>query len=148
MARNVGDVRRNILSYEDFKKLPNRPKLKTAKMKLKAYNGGNVEVKGTYRNKTVKALFVISPSNVKPILGRNFSEKLELVKKIFAVDKSHCDEKDAIKDSKYSKEVLFEKYPDCFEGLGCLPQTVKIQLREDASPVIEPCRKIRSAQHN
>ena len=84
----------NVLSYEEFRTLKNKPKLKQSKTKLKAYNGGDVEVKGQcilslkYKEKSVKALFIISPDNVKPILGRELSEKLNLVKRTFSVEQS------------------------------------------------------------
>ena len=142
----------NVLSYEEFRTLKNKPKLKQSKTKLKAYNGGDVEVKGQcilslkYKEKSVKALFIISPDNVKPILGRELSEKLNLVKRTFSVEQSNSRNK--LNRSRYNTAKLCEKYADCFEGLGCLPNSVKIQLREDATPVVEPCRKIPFAQYD
>lgn len=65
-----------------------------------------MEVKGQcifslkYKNKTVKALFLISPNDVKPIVGRNLSEKLELVKKVFTVEQSK--ESDSVKEANIS----------------------------------------------
>ncbi|CAB3980368.1 Hypothetical predicted protein [Paramuricea clavata] len=50
--------------------------------------------------------------------------------------------------SRYNNAKLSEKYADCFEGLGCLPHTVRIELRDDATPVVEPCRTIPFAQYN
>jgi hypothetical protein len=34
-----------------------------------------------------------------------------------------------------------EKYPELFKGIGCLPVEHKIQLRENAQPVIKPARR-------
>ena len=143
----------NVMSFNKFNTLRNKPKLKQSTTKLKAYNGGEVNVKGQcilslkYKgDKTVKALFLISPDDVKPILGRDLSEKLNLVQKTFSVEQSNNPNQS--NTSKYDTEKLSEKYEDCFEGLGCLPNTVKKDLREDATPVVKPCRKIPFAQHD
>jgi hypothetical protein len=37
---------------------------------------------------------------------------------------------------------ILSEYPDLFQGFGCLPGEVKIQLKNDAEPVIEACRKV------
>ena len=119
--------------------------MKQSKTKLKAYNGGDVHVQGqcilslTFKENSVKALFLISPDDVRPIMGRELSEKLNLVKRTFSVE--HANISKNLTGNKYNKAKLCEKHQDCFEGLGCLPHTVKIQLRDDATPVVEPCRK-------
>lgn len=73
------------------------------------------------------------------------SEKLNLVQRTFPVEQenSSCN----LTGSKYNKAKLCEKYQDCFEGLGCLLHSI-IELRDDAMPVIEPCRKIPFAQYD
>jgi hypothetical protein len=82
----------NVISYNEFKTLQNKPKLKQSKTKLKAYNGGDVQVQGQcilylkFKEKSVKALFLISPDDVKPIFGRELSEKLNLVKRTFSIE--------------------------------------------------------------
>lgn len=35
-----------------------------------------------------------------------------------------------------------EKYKDCFEGLGCMPDTYSIKTDPEVRPVIYPPRKI------
>ena len=133
----------NILSFSDYKKIKSRPKLKESKVKLTAYNGGTVPVKGQcildvqYKDQKYKVLFIISDSEVKPILGRKACDKMNLVKRVLSV--SH--------DTAKSSVDLFGDYPDLFEGLGCLPGKVKIKLQDDAQPVVEPCRKVPFAQH-
>ena len=79
-------------------------------------------------------------------MGRELSEKLNLVKRTFSVE--HTNSSKNLTGSKYNKAKLCEKYQDCFEGLGCLPHTVKIQLRDDATPVVEPCQKIPFALYD
>ena len=100
----------------------------------------------TFKENSVKALFLISPDDVKLIVGRELSEKLNLVKRTFSVE--HTNRSKNLTGSKYNKAKLCEKYQDCSEGLGCFPHTVKIELRDDATPVVEPCRKIPFAQYD
>ena len=111
----------NVMSFNKFNTLKNKPKLKQSKTKLKAYNGGEVNVKGQcilslkYKgDKTVKALFLISPDDVKPILGRDLSEKLNLVQKTFSVEQSN--DPNQSNTSKYDTEKLSEKYEDCLKA--------------------------------
>ena len=107
------------MSYNQTFKI--KPKLKQSKTKLKAYNGGDVNVQGecilslTFKEKSVKALFLISPDDVKPIVGRKLSEKVNLVKRKFSVE--HANSSNNLTGSKYNKAKLCEKYQDCFEGV-------------------------------
>ncbi len=39
------------------------------------------------------------------------------------------------------EEHIMDEYQELFKGLGCVPGEISIQLRPDAEPVIEPCRK-------
>ena len=43
---------------------------------------------------------------------------------------------------------FFEKYSDCFNGLGYLPNVVNIELVADAVPVVEYCRKVPFALYD
>ena len=66
----------NILPLDDFNSLQNRPNLRQTQVKLTAYNGEDIPVKGQavlalkHRGHTQRALFVICPGQVQPILGR------------------------------------------------------------------------------
>ena len=93
----------------------------------------------SHKGKTLRTLFVISPSNVKQILGRKTSENLGLVKRVFVVEKEAATS---------DEQQFFEKYSDCFKGIGCLPNIVNIELVADAVPVIEYCRKVPFALYD
>ena len=84
------------------------------------------------KGKTLRTLFVISPSNVKPILGRRTSENLGLIRRVLVVEKETATS---------DEQQFFEKYSDCFKGLGCLPNVVNIELVADAVPVVEYCQQ-------
>ena len=61
-------------------------------MKVTAYNGEDIPVKGQavlelkHRGHTQRALFVICPGQVQPILGRNMCDDMGLVKRVLAVE--------------------------------------------------------------
>ncbi|EDO31752.1 predicted protein [Nematostella vectensis] len=42
------------------------------------------------------------------------------------------------------KDEIMNEFADVFEGIGCLPVTYKIKLKDDANPVIHPARKVPS----
>ena len=125
----------NILPLADFNSLKDRPKLRqTQQVKLTAYNGEDIHVKGQavlalkHRGHTQRALFVICPGQVQPILGRKMCDDMGLVKRVLAVEQK--------------EEKFMDEYEDLFKGLGCVPGEISIKLRPDAEPVVEPCRKV------
>ena len=124
----------NILPLADFNSLKDRPKLRQTQVKLTAYNGEDIPVKRQavlalkHRGHTQRALFVICPGQVQPILGRNMCDDMGLGKRVLAVEQK--------------EEKFMDEYEDLFKGLGCVPGEISIQLRPDAEPVVEPCRKV------
>lgn len=130
----------NILPKSEFNKLHVKSKLKPTTVKLTAYAGGEIPVIGqcvlTVEHKGLfrRALFIISPANVQPLLGRRMSDNIGLIKRLLSVN------------SKQEVNV-FSEFPDLFKGLGCLKTRVNIKLREGCTPVGEPCRKIPFALH-
>ncbi|XP_041349296.1 uncharacterized protein K02A2.6-like [Gigantopelta aegis] len=130
----------NILGYKDFQNLLQKPKLNSSKVLLKAYDGGNVPVKGQcvlelcYKDSRYRALFIISDEDVRPILGCKSCEKMGLVKRVLSLE--------------HHIETDIKEYADTFEGLGCLPGKVSIKLHNDAIPVVEPCRKVPFALYD
>ena len=77
-------------------------------------------------------MLLIVDMSVKPILGLQACQRLNLVKRVFVVSSKPANDHDS----------LMEEYSDCFEGLGCLPGEYKIQVDENVPPVVRPCRKI------
>ena len=124
----------NILPLDDFKRLQNRPNLRQTQVKLTAYNGEDIPVKGQaglalkHRGHTQRALFVICPGQVQPILGRNMCDDMGPVKRVLAVEQK--------------EEHIMDEYQELFKGLRCVPGEISIQLRPDGEPVEEPCRKV------
>ena len=124
----------NILPLDDFNSLQHRPHLRQTQVKLTAYNGEDIPVKGQavlavkHRGHTQRALFVICPGKVQPILGRKMCDDMGLVKRVLAVEQK--------------EDKILDEYQDLFKRLGCVPGEINIKLRPDAEPVVEPCRKV------
>ena len=85
-----------------------------------------------HKGKIHRLLFFVGPSDNTSLLGRADCERLELVKRIYSVEPE-------IEIGDYNE--LLTEFHDIFEGLGCLPGKHKIIIKEDAQPIIHPCRK-------
>lgn len=77
----------------------------------------------TYRTKSIKADLYIVNNLDKPLLSRDASEKLGIVKKI-------CDVTTRTGNVKPERE-----FPKLFSGLGHVKEVYKIELRDDAVPL-------------
>ncbi|XP_021347384.1 uncharacterized protein K02A2.6-like [Mizuhopecten yessoensis] len=150
----------NIIPKEEFDKLRNKPRIHKTKVKLTAYNAGQIEAVGQcvcevkHKNKKYKVLFIVCPGNVKPIIGRKSSEAMGLVKLVLSVERKQSIvntdhiQKPKVKVEQLSKESIEEDYSDVFQGLGCLPGKVSIKLQPNSEPTIDSCRKLPFAQHD
>ncbi|XP_014675600.1 PREDICTED: uncharacterized protein K02A2.6-like [Priapulus caudatus] len=157
----------NIISEHDFCSIGRKPKLHTSKVKLTAYAGHDVPVKGQcimnieHKGKVSKALFIVTQEPVHPILGLQECEKLRLVRRVWQVDAEN--QEDINTDSEQRQSVNTEshkrktsgfcdsvrtEYADIFKGLGCLPGIHKIRLDDAVTPVVEPCRKVPFGLHD
>ncbi len=131
----------NIMSYAQWVDLNNGKKLQQTNIKLTAYGGHEVPVKGQadvdiiHRGQKYTATFVVTPKKDQTILGLQDCERLGLVRRLYEVRAD-------IPDEKQNSDEIFQTYADVFSGLGCLPGEHHITLDESVSPVVEPCRKI------
>ena len=136
----------NILPRKNYKNMSPRPKLFQRRIVLKAYNGQIIPTAGTCRAKmehhgrSTMVQFVVTPGEFQPILGVNTCEKLDLVRQIHVINTDVVEEK----PTKASTCRVADEFPDVFKGLGCLPIQYKIQLKDNALPVIHPVRKVPS----
>ncbi|UYV76723.1 K02A2.6-like, partial [Cordylochernes scorpioides] len=100
--------------------------------------GHEIKIKGIAtlncktKNKTESLEFFIADGYYQPILGIEAIEKLSLIKKCDAVQ---------TEQNNSAKEIL-NRHKNIFEGIGRLPIEHKIRLKENATPVIAPSRKI------
>ena len=126
----------NILPYQLYKKLSRPPKLHTTNVKLSAYNGTEIPVKGsciiqiTLKNKNIPVLFIVTDTHSTPIVGLKTSEKLNLIKRV-RIDKINS------KIPEYLQE-----FSDCFGELGCFSKTHHIETDPNVRPTINPSRRV------
>ncbi|CAB3223790.1 unnamed protein product [Arctia plantaginis] len=103
--------------------------------KLHGYSGAQINVIGKcfvkviYKNNSFILEFKVAEVNSMPILGKFACEELKLVKRIYSIG-----------TDLYSN--MLDEYRDVFEGLGCVPGTYKIQLKDSVKPVVHAPRKI------
>ncbi|XP_053380789.1 uncharacterized protein K02A2.6-like [Mercenaria mercenaria] len=106
--------------------------------RLTGYDGKPLKVDGIiklplkYNGQTFYEEFYIVGSRSQPIIGLQTCLKLNVMKLVLAVGS----------DSHPTKESVLGQYPDIFQGIGQLPGECQIHLREDATPVIHPPRKV------
>jgi Reverse transcriptase (RNA-dependent DNA polymerase) len=112
------------------------------KFKLTSYTGnevpvlGNVSLQCKYKSRSIETLFHIVDTSAIPLLSLQTSVDLGLVKLTYSVanDSSGLDRQDVLRD-----------YADLFSGIGVIPGTCKLHLKEDAVPVVNPTRRVPEA---
>lgn len=89
------------------------------------------------KNKTYNVLFSVVPEGLESLLGGVASKRLNLVRRVYHIN---CSEAASVHTS--TVDSIVQRFHDVFKGLGCLPYTYKIQLKEDAVPVIHAPRRV------
>ena len=82
----------NILPLNEYYRLQNRPKLPSSSIKLSAYNGSYIPLKGScivhikHNQSTIPVSFLVADTNSTPIIGLNTSTKLNLIKRVMQIN--------------------------------------------------------------
>ncbi|KAK2717515.1 hypothetical protein QYM36_006334 [Artemia franciscana] len=131
----------NILPLKDFNKLVIKPALLPTADVLTSYTGEQLKVLGTtnlkvqYKNQTPQThTFHVVCTDRAPILSRQSSERLQLIKFVLSVS-NPAPIRPVI-------QKLLNEFSDVFEGIGTLPGTCKIYLKEGAIPTIQPPKRV------
>ena len=123
----------SVISWDTFKRLQNPPEVLKTNTKLKAYNQTDIPVMG-------KCLLQVQHEQKDPhdvefmiaqydsVIGGRQSEELQLIQRLFAVNKL--------------PEGIQE---DIFDEIGCIDGELTLYLRDDIRPVVQPPRKIPHA---
>lgn len=133
----------NLISISDIKEMKIKPQIKRNAVSLKTYNGQDIKTQGVCRlrvsvkNKTHHLLFVVVPDNLQSLLGDKACEELGLVKRVYCIN-SHG----VTATQQESTNDIVRKFDDVFKGLGALPFIYKIQLKDNAHPVVHAPRRI------
>ena len=103
------------------------------------YGDAEISVKGrciatVYRsNKAHKVLCYVVETNRTPLLGLRTCVRLNLIKRVI-------DNVNLVRDEKIAQ--LVEEFKDTFDEIGTLKRTYKMVLKDDATPIISPTRRI------
>ncbi|KAK2704438.1 hypothetical protein QYM36_016737 [Artemia franciscana] len=131
----------NILPLKDFNKLARKAApLPTADV-LTSYTGEQLKVLGTanlkvqYKNQTPQThTFHVVCSDRAPILSPQSSERLQLIKFVLSVSNPA--------PIRPIIQKLLNEFSDVFEGIGTLPGTCKVYLKEGAIPTKQPPKRV------
>lgn len=137
-----------MINENDFKALTEKPRRLVGKVKpLKSYNNKPIKTKGRCRLKVAakgkhhNLLFTIVPNGHESLLGDKAPEDFGLVKspKSSNMKMANQDKRLAHQDCEGSADVV-NKFSSVFKGHGTLTYTYKIQLKDDAKPVVHAPR--------
>ena len=124
----------NVLPLSTYNQLNIKPILEETNVKLSAYNGGDIPAIGKYevnlvnKNESHKVMFIVTDTESPPLLGLQTCQKLNIIKRIWAVNTSDPN--------------LMAEYKDVFGEIGCLQGEYHIITDPEVKPVIHPPRKI------
>uniref|UniRef100_A0A8D8PZC7 Uncharacterized protein n=1 Tax=Cacopsylla melanoneura TaxID=428564 RepID=A0A8D8PZC7_9HEMI len=116
-------------------------KIVPSQYKVHAFGGypleiiGNVTLKLKNKDRCLNTIFAVMQDRkgIRPILGRQASEDLGLIKRLDTVNKS---------SDEFNEEIFLEENKEVFEGLGKFPQSYKIQLEKNEIPTVKPPRRV------
>ena len=129
----------NLMSEREIRAMKVKPHIQPNSVKLNAYNGQQINTKGTCRlkvklkDKEHQLVFVVVPDGHDSLLGDKACESLGLVKRVYCINNVSAQQ---------SVDSIVDQYPDIFKGFGVLPFTYKIQLKDDAQPVVHAPRRV------
>ena len=125
----------NVLPEHVYNSLHKKPKLHRTKVKLTAYDGGGITVKGkcvafvkTEANKAYPVQFFVVHTKSPPIIGLETCQNLNLIKRVLSLDDKNSH--------------FFDNYEDVFGELGCIPGEYHIDVDPNIKPVVHPARRV------
>ena len=131
----------NLISMSDIQEMKEKPKIQRKTLALKDYNGKGIDSLGTcklkvnVKGKVHHLLFSVVAEERDSLLGDKSCEDLGLVKRVYRINT-------AVNELNDSVDTIVKNYAEVFRGLGSLPFTYKIQLKENAQPVVHAARRV------
>ena len=133
----------NVLPEHIYRSLQKKPRWHHTKIKLTAYDGGSIPVKGKCiarvsngSNKSYSLQFIVVPTKSTPLLALETCEKLNLLNRVSKVEV----------DQRYSD--ILTHYKDAFGDIGCLSGYYHININPAVKPVVHPARRVPFALKN
>lgn len=140
----------NLISTEQFQKLPDPPPLNSPGACVTTYTGEPLPLRGecflrcSVPGTSATLKFCIVDMSTAAILGLDACRELKLIQ----LNRLKCNSVDGTTGRDDAPERIIEEYKDVFEGTGRLPGEFTITLKENAQPVISAPRKIPSAMED
>ena len=133
----------NVILSSLYTRLKEKPPLGPSTSKLFGYSGKQLIVKGSitldcsYKGHTYTVAFHIldTSSSSQPILGQQACLQLKIIKMVLSVDSN----------TPMTRDSVIKDYSQLFTGLGELEGEVTICLKEGATPVVHPARRVPHA---
>ena len=129
----------NCLPNSIFQSLKFELPLEPSNATLTAYSGDRLSVRGkvtldcVYKGKSINTEFYVVDSSAPPLLSLRTSLDLGLIQLTHSVDHS---------SDGLDKQAILASHKDLFQGIGLLPGTCSLHLKDDAVPVVCPARKV------
>ena len=136
----------NVISYNDFCKIPNKPPPNYTEDRLVAYSGnviphqGKVTLLTKCNGAMYTAEFFVVPGGGRCILGKSDCVKFGLITRIAEVSQVLPPKCPTSIYPSYSLDA--PQYQELFKGLGCVPGKHEIRMKTGVAPVVHPCRKV------
>ncbi|XP_064468578.1 uncharacterized protein LOC135380477 [Ornithodoros turicata] len=130
----------NVLPYTVIESCSRKPVIEATEIKVQTFSGeplpivGKCQLNCVINGKNCRLEFVVVRMNVSAILGKRACEELNLVKRVRQVQRTTS--------SNEEFQSILAEFPDVFEGIGCLPGTYSISLKEGVTPSVSAPRKI------
>ena len=130
----------NILPLKTFNKKIGKPNLlEPSTNRLISYTGqhlktaGKIKIHSRYKEREEDLIFHVVDTESQPILGLQACIDLQLVKLLLSVEEKQ--------QSSMTADTVKQDYPQLFTGIGDIGEA-KIQLKDDATPVIDAPRRV------
>ena len=140
----------NVTPAPVYEKTREAPPLRPSSSKIFSYSGhrlpvtGDITMECQYKECSYTGVFhvVDSPPASQPIHGLPACLQLKVIQLVLFVD---SDSTLPQNDSLLTKNTVIEEYKHLFSGLGDLEGEITIHLKENATPVVHPPRRVPHA---
>ena len=102
---------------------------------------GMIRLACSHKGREIQTLFYIVEGNAPPLLSLQSSVDLGLIMLTYDVESSLR----VPPVSPIDKQLIEHEYGDLFKGIGVIPGEVKLHLKDNAVPVVNPPRRIPEA---
>ena len=136
----------NILPQSIYKSLNIKHPLEAPSHKLTSYTGnilpviGMIKLASYHKSKVIQTMFYVVEGNDPLLISLQSSVDSGLVQLTYAVESSFNCAPPCI-----DKQLTEKEYGDLFKGIGVLPGEVKLYIKDDAVPVVNPPRRVPEA---